>query len=118
MSDESLVDLRINEMKNILLLKGHPINLIIQGIRKAWELSREEIIEGSICPDTATTNPVYFVTTHNSLVKQNNNHIQAAVTLLNATRGQETPITVRSSRRKSPSLKDQLMYRPLLCRTK
>ena len=112
-SDESLVDLRINEMKNRLLSKGHPINLIIQGIRKAWELSREEIIEGSICPDTATTNPVYFVTTHNSLVKQNNNHIQAAVTLLNATRGQETPITFRSSRRKSPSLKDQLMYRPL-----
>ena len=112
-SDENLAKIRVNEMKNRLISKGYPINIIEQGIKKAWELSREEIIEGNNCPETNNTNPVYFVTTHNTLVKQSNNHVQAAVTLLNATRSDATPIFVHASRRKSPSLKDQLMYRPL-----
>ena len=47
------------------------------------------------------------------MVKQISNHVQGAVNLLNATRNGATPIVVRASRRKSPSLKDQLMYRPL-----
>lgn len=113
-SEEGTITRRMNEMKARLEAKGYPIPIINDGISKAMALSREQIIAGNSRPsEPITVKPIYFVTTHNTTVEQSTSDIRAAINGFNASRPDHTPLTVKPSFRKSPSIKDQLMYRPL-----
>ena len=81
-------------------------------------LSRSTMLNGNATSTEADVSsaPIYFVSTHNTLVNTNINGIQSTINGLNAARQGAQPITLKPSFRKSPSLKDQLMYRPLCTR--
>ena len=78
-------------------------------------LERQVIINGnsSSTDENEATRPIYFVSTHNTTIEPNITGIKSTVSGLNAARPEEPPITIKQSFRKSSSLKDQLMYRPL-----
>ena len=79
-------------------------------------LDRTTIINGNAAPtDENQSKPIYFVSTHNTLIdaKSTGSGIQSTVSGLNTARPDRQPISIKHSFRKSPSLKDQLMYRPL-----
>lgn len=117
-SQDSRIPHRMNEMKDRLQNKGYPVGIIDEAISKAMTLNRTDIIKGtSICNNTSqTTNPnkdIYFVTTFNARAGSSAPSIAASITGLNAARPYKKPIKVKPSFNKSPSLKDQLMFRPL-----
>ena len=103
-------------MKKRLIAKGYPRPIIDNGISKAMSLDRTTIINGNAAPtDENQSKPIYFVSTHNTLIdaKSTGSGIQSTVSGLNTARPDRQPISIKHSFRKSPSLKDQLMYRPL-----
>ena len=113
-SDESKINSRMTEMKNRLIKKSYPAGIINNGINKALKLSRNEIIQGNIKDAENKENlPIYFVNTHNTTIKNCTPYVRSIIDAFNVSRQHRTPIIIKSSYRKSPSLKELLMYRPL-----
>ena len=113
-SNSSNLELRMEEMKKRLISKGYPADIINDGIKKALELSREEIIQCEGRNNSAEqekNKPIYYVSTHNATIGDNMPSIQSTIAGFNATRQNQRPIVVKFSRRRSPSLKDHLMFR-------
>ena len=111
-SDENLTKQRMEDMKERLLAKKYPAKLIDESIKCSLQLSQEEVIAKN--NSTATEkelNDTFFVTTYNPLAVDSNKRVQNAVSDFNATQPPEKQLKVRSSYRKSPSLKDLLMFR-------
>ena len=111
-SDPSKIDVRMLEMKNRLVAKGYPHDIIEDGISKAHNLSREEILNSKKNTNTDdTANNVYFVSTYNTSVDNSGAIIRSTVDNLNSSRQNMPKIKVKSSYRRPPNLKDHLMYR-------
>ncbi len=119
-SEDQNVSKRLHELKMRLTNKGYPSNLISEGIRRAKLLSRHDILHGREDPSKengdgrASDNPVYFVTTHNPRAKNLTHQINGIVDNLNRDMPNGKSVQVKASFRKSPSLKDQLMYQRML----
>ena len=116
-SEPHNVNERLDQLKQRLKSKGYPDSLITAGIDKALQTSRDDIIFGnrsqSNNEDNNINKPVFFVSTHNPRVKNMYNDINGIVGNLNRSLNESRKIDVMSSFRKSPSLKNQLMFRIL-----
>lgn len=116
-SESSNVTKRLQELRVRLSNKGYPRALIDDGISKARLLCRDTILYGTenatVDQANVTQEPVYFVSTFNPKTKNLRPQINNIISNLNLTLPVGKSISVQPSYRKSPSLKDQLMYRPL-----
>ena len=111
-SDPVLLQIRMDEMKGRLKAKKYPSRLIDEGIRVALGMSREEILNPTQRPEDQAKTDIFFVSTYNPTIDQPMNEIRPIVDAYNASQTEDKKkIKVRSSNRKSPSLKDILMYR-------
>ena len=117
-SESSNVTKRLQELRVRLTNKGYPQGLIDDGIRKASLLSRDAILFGTENNTENLTNttqePIYFVSTFNPKTKNLRPQIGNILNNLNLSLPTGKSISVQPSYRKSPSLKNQLMYRPLI----
>ena len=114
-SDPIKVDVRMQEMKQRLIKKGYPGRIIDDGINKAVQLSRETIIKcngrNGDSPQQFINKPVYYVTTYNSTIDDSMPSIKSTIAGFNTTRQGKPPVEIKASYRRSPSLKDHLMFR-------
>ena len=116
-SESSNVTKRLQELKVRLVNKGYPRGLIDDSIEKARLLSRQTILNGTNNTADNQNNelqgPIYFVSTFNPKTQNLRPQITNIVDNLNLSLPAGKSVTVQPSFRKSPSLKNQLMYRPL-----
>ena len=114
-SDPILLPLRMTEMEERLTKKRYPKGLIKEGIRKAMLIDRKDILAEKIKVDNEvpkSSQPTYFVSTYNPLIEDPMKQIRPATEIYNASVTSPTDkVTIKSSYRKSPSLKDLLMFR-------
>ena len=65
-------------MKNRLIKKAYPVEIINTGIEKALNLSRDEIIQGNNRETESNDNlPIYFVSTHNTTIRNCSPYIKS-----------------------------------------
>ena len=110
-SDPTLVSVRMDDMKRRLRAKKYPLRLINEGIRLALSMSRDSILH----PPAKTIEPhtgreSFFVSTYNPGIEDPIQDIRQAVNVYNSSQTETSKIKVRSSFRKSPSLKDLLTF--------
>lgn len=110
-SDEDLIQDRMEEMKKRLLGKQYPPEIIEDGINKANQISRESIIQGNASKSVDNDAPLYYVSTHNPTVNNNFSSIKSLISGFNATRPNQPSIKVSGSYRRPANLKDHLMFR-------
>ena len=110
-SDPALVLLRMEEMKLRLIPKGYPKQLISESIRKAMAISRDSILAESPQKLAEEQEHVYFVSTYNPLIENPLKQVQMATDIFNSTQPENKKIKVKSSFRRSPTLKDTLMFK-------
>ena len=118
-SVDSQLQIRMTEMKQRLVNKGYPRILIDNSIERALAIPRKDIIN----PPPKTTQPlngteknVFFVSTFNDTTNNPGSAIRSLVSVFNSnwsTDSSNSPpkLKVTPSYRKSPSLKDILMFK-------
>ena len=110
-SDPAKLPIRMREMKERLILKKYPVRLIEDSIKRALNFTRESIINPPP-KKKDEENCIFFVSTFDPTVINPTSQIQNAVNTYNETQPTGSgKITVRSSFRKSSSLKDFLMFK-------
>ena len=110
-SDPSLIPLRMEEMKERLRSKGYPKELIEESIRKAMALERQSIIVEKPKNAENCQESTFFVSTFNPLIQNPLKQIRNTTDNFNAYQpSQGKKIDIKSSFRRSPSLKDTLMF--------
>jgi len=117
-SESSNVNKRMSEHAVRLTKKGYPRGIIDDSIRRARLLSRHALLNSSRQNNSESENntspgPVYFVSTYNPRAKNLSPQITSIVDNLNLSLPAGKSVAVKPSYRKSPSLKNQLMFRPL-----
>ena len=113
-SDPILLPLRMTEMEKRLKKNKYPKGLIKDGICKALLIDRKDIVaKNKIDNEMAkSSQPIYFVSTYNPLIEDPMKQIRPATEIYNASVTSPTDkVTIKSSYRKSPSLKYLLMFR-------
>ena len=94
-SDESKIQSRMTEMKNRLIKKSYPAGIINNGINKALKLSRDEIIQGNNRDAENKDNlPIYFVSTHNTTIKNCTPYVRSIIDTFNISHQHRTPLIV------------------------
>ena len=111
-SDPQRLPIRMREMKERLTRKKYPIRLIEESIKRALNFTRESIINPPPGRREEEENNVYFVSTFDPTMSNSFSQIRDAVNSYNETQPNSSDkIVVRSSHRKSSSLKDFLMFK-------
>ena len=114
-SNESTQTVRFNDMKARLRSKGYPIALINDGIKKALQLSRKDIISPKKPTHSIATNdnqPLHFVSTYNEVLKAPTRKVLNMISNYNArTTKSKNHWKVVPSYRQSPNLKSLLMHK-------
>ena len=115
-SKEELIPIRMKEMADRLTVKKYPKKLIDDAINRAMNTTRDSILypnsnaNGNIQPQSGKS--AYCVSTFNAKFQHPGKSIQPYVDLFNNTRTDESQkLNIKFSFRKSPSLKDLLMFR-------
>ena len=110
-SDPALVLVRMEDMKRRLRAKKYPLGLIDEGIRLALSMSRDNILHPPTKPiESRAGRESFFVSTYNPRIEDPILDIRQAVDVYNSSTAENYKIKVRSSFRKSPSLKDLLTF--------
>ena len=114
-SDPELIPTRMEEMRARLRNKKYPSGLINNAIQQAMSMRREDILRGGKGKKDTKSDirkTAFFVSTFNPLIQDPIMEIRQAANVYNATQPEETKkINIRSSFRRSSSLKDMLMFR-------
>ena len=103
------------DMTTRLKRKGYPSNLIKGAINKALSIDRKDILfpknnhSPTNCSDQSK--PIYCVTTFNDNMDSIAPQLKMIVDCHNLLNPDRSPLAIQSSYRKSPSLKDNLMFR-------
>ena len=109
------VQSRMADMTARLKRKGYPSNLIKGAINKALSIDRRDILfptrNDSPTDCTNQPNPIYCVTTFNDNMVSIAPQLKTIVECHNLLNPDRSPLSIQSSYRKSPSLKDSLMFR-------
>ena len=118
-SEESRLEIRMTEMKDRLIRKGYPKGLINGAIKKAMSINRHDILfPVPKTPPPPSTNtlqdqnqPIHYVSTFNVRIKDTAPLIRTIIGCHNVLNPEDMPLKAMASYRKSPSLKDSLMFK-------